>query len=160
MSHAFRLVAVVSLALVAMSCHPQHHDSQQQQNPNSSTTTGTTENVGAAENGPVLRTVCADEIQKYCANDPRKRRCLRDNMDKLGDACKTAVDTPRNPANGRRKGIGRICADDIQKFCANDPRKFRCLKDNLDRLGDACKAAVTAPREPQQNGGQPANGNP
>ena len=38
-----------------------------------------------------LRVACADEIQKFCANADRKRRCLRENMDKLSDACKTAV---------------------------------------------------------------------
>lgn len=38
-----------------------------------------------------LRTACADDIQKYCANVDRKRRCLRDNMDKLSDTCKAAV---------------------------------------------------------------------
>jgi hypothetical protein len=38
-----------------------------------------------------LRVVCADDIQKYCANADRKRRCLRDNIDKLSDACKTAL---------------------------------------------------------------------
>jgi hypothetical protein len=38
-----------------------------------------------------LRAVCADDIQKYCANADKKRRCLRDNIDKLSDACKTAV---------------------------------------------------------------------
>jgi hypothetical protein len=159
MSPAFKRIAIVSLALVAMSCNPRHHDSQQQQQ---SSNANTAQTAGPTENGPSLRIACADDIQKYCANDPHKRRCLRDNMDKLGDACKTAVNTPRNPANGRRPGIGRLCADDIQKFCANDPHKFRCLKDNLGQLGDACKAAVNAPRDPnpQQRGGQPANGNP
>ncbi len=158
MSPAFRLAAVVSLALVAMSCQPHHHDAQQQQqqNPNA----GTAENAGAPENGPALRAVCADEIQKYCASDPHVRRCLRGVEDKLGDSCRTAVNTRRNFAGGRRPGIGRACQEELAKFCATDDRKFRCLKDNLDRLGDACKAAVTAPREPQPNGSQPTSGNP
>lgn len=38
-----------------------------------------------------IRVVCADDIQKYCANADRKRRCLRQNMDKLSDSCKAAV---------------------------------------------------------------------
>jgi len=38
-----------------------------------------------------LRTVCADDIQKYCASADKKRRCLRENIDKLSDACKAAV---------------------------------------------------------------------
>ena len=38
-----------------------------------------------------LRAVCADDIQKYCASADRKRRCLKENIDKLSDACKAAV---------------------------------------------------------------------
>src|SRR5690348_3641689 len=38
-----------------------------------------------------LRIACADDIQKYCANVDRKRRCLRENMDKLSDTCKATV---------------------------------------------------------------------
>jgi hypothetical protein len=47
-----------------------------------------------------LRAVCADDIQKYCANAEKKRRCLRDNMDKLSDACKDAV-AARHGRKGR-----------------------------------------------------------
>lgn len=39
-----------------------------------------------------LRAVCADDIQKYCASADKKRRCLKENIDKLSDACKTAVE--------------------------------------------------------------------
>jgi hypothetical protein len=46
-----------------------------------------------------LRTVCADDIQKYCANADRKKRCLKENIDKLSDACKAAVGQ-----RGGRKG--------------------------------------------------------
>jgi len=153
MSPTFKLVAIVSLALVAISCSPKHQNSQQQ-SPNANAAA----NGGAAENVPDFRSACADDIQKYCANDPRKRRCLRDNLDKLGDSCKTAMNAPRNNANGHGQGIGRVCADDLQKLCANDPKRFRCLKDNLNQLGAACKAAVTA-RE-QQHAQQPANSEP
>ena len=38
-----------------------------------------------------LRAICADDIQKYCAAAEKKRRCLRDNIDKLSDVCKTAL---------------------------------------------------------------------
>ena len=158
MSPALRLAAIVAFALVAMSCPPHHHDHDSQAQ-NSNSNTATNENTGgAAESGPGLRAACADEIQKYCAADTHVRRCLRDNMDKLGDTCKTAVNTRRNAGNGRRQGIGRVCAEELAKFCANDDRKFRCLKNNLGQLGDACKALVTAPREPRQGGGQ--NDNP
>ncbi|HLY04448.1 MAG TPA: hypothetical protein VKR31_01760 [Rhizomicrobium sp.] len=45
-------------------------------------------------------------------------------------------------AGGGRQKIRAVCADDIQKYCANAERKRRCLKENMDKLSDACKAAV------------------
>ena len=42
-----------------------------------------------------LRVVCADDIQKYCASADKKKRCLKDNIDKLSEACKTAVEQRR-----------------------------------------------------------------
>ena len=90
MSPTFKLVAVLSLALVAMSCHPHDRDSQQQ-NGNHGANSGTGANAGTTESTTDFRSACADDMQKYCANDPHKRRCLRDNADKLGDACKTAI---------------------------------------------------------------------
>jgi hypothetical protein len=150
---ANKLLVAVSLTLLAMSCSPRHQDAQ-----HNNTNSNTEENASTAENGPGIRRVCADEIQKYCADDQHKRRCLRDNEDKLGDACKQAVNASGNMGNGHGRGIGRICADELQKFCANAPRKFRCLKDNLAQLGDACKAALSAPRNHQQDGGQQTNG--
>lgn len=55
-----------------------------------------------------LRAACAEEIQKYCADEPRKRRCLRNNMDKLGEACKAAL--ARH--HGRRGDGGNRDRDD------------------------------------------------
>ncbi|HEX4159790.1 MAG TPA: cysteine rich repeat-containing protein [Rhizomicrobium sp.] len=43
---------------------------------------------------------------------------------------------------GGHHGLRKACADDIQKFCANEDRKKRCLKDHMDQLSDTCKAAV------------------
>lgn len=56
----------------------------------------------AAGARPRLRVACADDLQKYCANADRKRRCLRDNIDKLSDACKAALSERR----GRRANNG------------------------------------------------------
>ncbi|HEY3777218.1 MAG TPA: hypothetical protein VGL35_04100 [Rhizomicrobium sp.] len=50
-----------------------------------------------------LRMACAADIQKYCADEPRKRRCLRDNVDKLSDACKAALAQPRGHKGGSRE---------------------------------------------------------
>jgi hypothetical protein len=156
MLRTYKFLVVAGFALLTVACNPKHQNGQQQ---SAKTNAGTTEQA-APENGPGLRVACADEIQKYCASDPRKRRCLRENMDKLGDTCKTAVNAPRTGGNGRGGGggVARVCADDLQKFCANDQKRMRCLKTNLAQLSDACKTAVTA-RE-QQHDKQPANDNP
>jgi hypothetical protein len=157
MSPAHKLLVALSLTFLMLSCGPQKQNSQQQNaNGNSSSTTEPTENA------PGVRRACADEIQKYCANDQHKRRCLRDNEDKLSESCKEAVNAPRSGGNGTGHGQGlrSVCANEIQKFCANDQRKRRCLRDNLAQLSDACKAAVNAPRDKnrQQNGGQQNDG--
>jgi len=58
-------------------------------------------------------------------------------------------------AGGGRQKIRVVCADDIQKYCANADRKRRCLKENMDKLSDACKAAVAqrGGRRARDNGG-------
>jgi len=58
-------------------------------------------------------------------------------------------------ARGRWQAFRTACAGDIQKFCADDQRKRRCLKNNVDKLSDSCKAALSAPRN---NGGANNNG--
>jgi hypothetical protein len=55
-------------------------------------------------------------------------------------------------ARGGHHGIRVACADDIQKYCANEQRKKRCLRDNIDKLSDTCKAAL-AERRGGRNGG-------
>ncbi|HEX4081185.1 MAG TPA: hypothetical protein VHX61_20160 [Rhizomicrobium sp.] len=45
-------------------------------------------------------------------------------------------------ARGGRHAFRTACTDDIQKFCANEQKKKRCLKDNMDKLSDSCKAAL------------------
>ena len=52
-----------------------------------------------------VRVICADDIQKYCANAEKKRRCLRDNMDKLSEPCKTAL-AGRKGRKARANGGG------------------------------------------------------
>ncbi|MGH6877471.1 MAG: hypothetical protein ACREHV_08860 [Rhizomicrobium sp.] len=59
----------------------------------------------------------------------------------------------QNRARGGGHGLRMACAADIQKFCANDQRKRRCLKDNVDKLSDSCKAAL------ERRGGKRDKGN-
>ncbi|MGH6889359.1 MAG: hypothetical protein ACREHF_09205 [Rhizomicrobium sp.] len=53
-----------------------------------------------------LRTACAADIQKYCADEPRKRRCLRENTEKLSDGCKAALSQRGMGRGGRRRTGG------------------------------------------------------
>jgi hypothetical protein len=57
-------------------------------------------------------------------------------------------------AKGGRHAFRTACADDIQKFCANEDKKKRCLKDNMDKLSDTCKTALA-----QRRGGNKDNQN-
>src|ERR1700722_8932819 len=63
---------------------------------------------------------------------------------------------------GRGGGLRRACADEIQKFCSVDKRKFSCLQDNSDRLGQMCKTALNAAiqrRAERAGNNQQTNGN-
>ena len=83
-----KVLCVASLAGLVVACGPQHSRRDQQnaqyQNPT------TQAQLPTGRGG--LRRVCADEIQKYCANEPKMRRCLRQNRDQLGATCKAAYD--------------------------------------------------------------------
>lgn len=78
---AMRLIAVSLFAALA-ACGPQKHENKAREN-----------FAHGGRHG--VRVVCAAEIQKFCAQADRPRRCLRQNMDKLSDACKTAVEQRR-----------------------------------------------------------------
>ena len=82
-----RLAAILLMIpfLLMTGCQKQNkQQSQQQNNPQA-------RQEQFAGGRVRLRAVCAGDIQKYCANADKKRRCLRENMDKLSDACKAAV---------------------------------------------------------------------
>src|SRR5579871_165859 len=78
-------VLVLSPAFLLTGCHKQQNNAQVTHAPANRETI-----AGGGRHGR-LRAVCADDIQKYCANAERPRRCLRENIDKLSDPCKAAV---------------------------------------------------------------------
>jgi hypothetical protein len=67
------------------------------------------------------------------------------NQQKNADQ-KPAQEEFAHGGGGGHHGLRKICADDIQKFCANEDRKKRCLKNHMDQLSDACKAALAQHR--------------
>ena len=53
----------------------------------------------------------------------------------------------RGRRGGRGHGLRRVCADELQKYCAGDERgreRRECLQTHLDQLSADCKAAVEA----------------
>ena len=89
------IVTIVALAAIVAACHPREHSER----------AGRQEQYG--QGGQMeerhghggLRRICADDIAKYCQNADKKKRCLRDNIDKLGADCKAAVEA----AHGRKR---------------------------------------------------------
>jgi hypothetical protein len=104
MSHKLKAVVVGSLALLVAACGPRdhhRHDRDQMQDQGSSTTTQSGAQSGQVQR-PRIREACAAELQQYCANEPRRFRCLRDNQDKLGASCKAAFNEMREWRRQRR----------------------------------------------------------
>ncbi|HEY5047789.1 MAG TPA: hypothetical protein VII49_07220 [Rhizomicrobium sp.] len=108
---------IVAVTGVLAACHPRDHSEQTRQNRGTETQhVGQQQRVGQQQfgerrlgggrrhGGNGLRRICADDIAKYCQNDDRKKRCLKQNMDKLSADCKTAVEAAvarkRNGDNG------------------------------------------------------------
>jgi hypothetical protein len=81
------LAAVLLAAGMISGCNQNQQKAPEQKNAQQELTRGG--GGGGGHHG--LRKVCADDIQKYCANEDHKRRCLKDNIDKLSDACKAAL---------------------------------------------------------------------
>src|SRR5437660_7128797 len=83
--------AIARRAAVLLLCPAMLVAGCEKPNKQQNNTQATHQNVGAGGRHQGLRAACADDIQKYCANAEKKRRCLKDNTDKLSDACKAAV---------------------------------------------------------------------
>jgi hypothetical protein len=87
------IVLIVTFAGMIAACHPRNQTEQSAQ-PRSNQT-GQTGQAEGRRGGHGLRRICADDIAKYCQNEDRKKRCLKQNLDKLTAACKAAVEAAR-----------------------------------------------------------------
>jgi hypothetical protein len=136
LKHLSVLFAVV-LCLPVLACKPQNNNTS-----NTTTATGTPTETGE----PVrLGRACKEDIQKYCATAPKRRRCLRDNMDKLSADCKSALMAARaNGGHGFGGGGGGVCRDDLLKYCAGKfgPDRRTCIQQNMNSFSDACKTVM------------------
>jgi hypothetical protein len=84
------IIVLAALLPLLAACKPQDNN--------------TSTNVGTGKND--FRTVCKDDIAKYCANESKERRCLKQNVDKLSDACKTAIKKKRGGGKKKNKDTG------------------------------------------------------
>jgi hypothetical protein len=104
MRFAPSIVLIVAVAGVVAACHPREHSERAAQ-------TGqpgqTEERHGRGGHG--IRKICADDIAKFCENADKKKRCLKENLDKLTAACKEAVE---NGKGHKHDGNGKRSADD------------------------------------------------
>jgi len=67
-----------------------------------------------------------------------------------------APDAPSPQAQDARAAMRQACAADLQKLCPGlqGRERFMCLRENSDKLGAACKAALASmPRRPQGGAG-------
>jgi hypothetical protein len=87
------LVLILAVGGVVGACHPRQQNEQSQQSqPAQSGQSGQAEERHGRHG---LRKICADDIAKYCQNEDRKRRCLKENLDKLSADCKAAVEAAK-----------------------------------------------------------------
>lgn len=84
-----RLIAVTTFTALA-ACGPQKHENHAR------------ENLERGGGRHQFREACAADIQKFCANEDRKRRCLKQNEDKLSEGCKAALGQ-RHGGRGRNR---------------------------------------------------------
>jgi len=100
MSSMLRVLLVCAAATFIVACGPQNrggtHKNATGEGQGMADQGNGMRGHGGRHGGRGLRRACADEIQKYCAEDQKKRRCLKSNLDKLSDTCKEAVNAPRN----------------------------------------------------------------
>ena len=89
-----RLTTLTLFVAILAACGPQKHENANQENL-----------ARGGKHG--MRAACSEDIQKFCANADKKRRCLRDNLDKLSDTCKAAMAQRRNGNGGNGDADGQ-----------------------------------------------------
>ncbi|MGA9795275.1 MAG: hypothetical protein WBQ17_07045 [Rhizomicrobium sp.] len=90
MKSLLKIAFVAALSSLIAACGPQGNKNATQ-SPQAQSQNMTDNMAHKHGRGHKLRAVCADEIQKYCASGTKVRKCLQQNMDKLGDRCKTRL---------------------------------------------------------------------
>jgi multidrug efflux system outer membrane protein len=89
---------------------------------------------------------CMMEIEQFCKDVPsgegRLLQCLAEHEKDLSPVCRSKFDKVK----ARLEQAKRICATDLEKFCAGvapgQGRLLGCLKARLDQLSPACREQV------------------
>lgn len=105
--------------------------------------------LSAGPKGP-----CYDDVQKLCKSEtPGKGHiwnCLQEHENQLSDACRAH----REGLKEKHKAFMDACKADMQSYCKDQKpgrgQKIRCLRQNKDKLSDACKAQFAAPPAGEQ----------
>lgn len=105
MNSLLKFVFVAALASLLAACGPRghRHDGQNYQNQQGTQTQTQNLNDTGKGKGHKLRKACGDEIQKYCSSGGKLRKCLQQNIDKLGDRCKTKLNAILERRKERRE---------------------------------------------------------
>lgn len=124
MSNVLKAAVIGALALLVASCGQRdrhdHRDRQDRMQEQGETTGTQSNDRTAAGERPHLGRACATDIQQYCANEPKRFRCLRDNEDKLSAGCKTAFEQMREFRRQRRMERGNQQGDAGRRHHADD----------------------------------------
>ena len=99
MRFAPTIVLIVAMTGAVAACHPRNQTEQAGQSAQPAQSGQSVQSVQSGQTeerhgggGHHLRRICADDIAKYCQNEDKKRRCLKQNVDKLSADCKAAVE--------------------------------------------------------------------
>jgi hypothetical protein len=101
---------------------------------------------GHAADADPARSVCKEDIQKFCPNvtpgEGRILMCLQSHIDQISPACRTAMEKGKKEV----KEAADACRGDAEKFCAGiqpgGGRIAMCLKQNFEALSPACKQVM------------------
>jgi len=93
---------------------------------------------------------CQEDFQTYCASvEPgqgRARKCMKDNYDKLSEACKAHQAEVKARMKGFREEFQEACAHDVETLCKDikpgQKRIMKCLKENSDKVSETCKTML------------------
>ncbi len=110
--------------------------------------------TGAAAGGPAAAappagrqpkwvTACQADVEKHCKAEAGKGgsavpACLKAHETELSEACEDAFVRPYK--------VAELCKEDINTHCLDAAKQGglgKCLKDNKEKLSDACRSALT-----------------